>query len=1097
MFAGASTSHLLAALLALTISIASASINTTNTNQCVCGYQDPTTNAVYTDAIIVYFNETTAIDHHLFSLSDFEHTKEKSWSSIYKQGAKPLNAVIGNGGALPWQYAFDGNQTNLELWVDSSQPNHLVNGAWMRSVRQDILYGTFRSSMRSPQQWIGGSSLGMRLDYNDSMSLEIDMLNMNDPKNAMIASVVNGEWPTYDIGVNYTVLEKGNATLPPLRPWDFIDLRFDWAEDNVNFWVGKNNTRSVTKKDRTLPTVPQPLSFRHWSTGNTLTMEGPPINRSVGNVQYVRAFFNSSLMTAEKHAEFDDRCQAVKACSVNDISLRGSTSFTEAATIPYKEPTIDSHIRTAAGIVAGVFSTFGIIALLNALIRRTPWHKLKALGVVHRSEPAPEGKTLYEGPVKKAAISIPQIVKDGVNMSIPRRRKSSAVVSQSQEALTGVSDKDQAVSTATSRPYCPPPSAPLSRAPSYPKLTPAPSYRTLREGATPSMSGTDTPMTPLPSYPSHLRLNETVNLPNEEDFNHNLKTAGDARSISPLDTASESDEKIKRISPVDHLARNSYIDHIPRNPFEDDDDSRPQTPNLFTKHKATNAEQGGHFEGALQEKADNKQISFRDQKGAPKDIGPISPATTPGIQEALTTGVVPISQPKTAAPQTKRIDHLAGFVALSCIGVTFRHFSLTFWPYVTEGAGFTKHFQADTWIAYILGPYILTPLWIGPFFVTSCRFLSARYLKNGKLSDIAQKVLLRGPRMLIPCFIFMTLEYFLISLGTTASLEWLPSISYSTWPYVTPQPNFGVFLNEMVELSYLIPNAAPEVINHYCVGVLWTIPVQHFFSYVTLLAAVMVRDIKAPWKRMTFYFFAIFFGWYASSWSACHWMGLMLTDLDLTYDWIKWTQARPRYLYPLLTLCFAVGLVSPLTLLFNSEIFYYSFMSYENAIHPDAITGQPILFTKTGLVYPDYFTPSLALLLFSTSLQIIVEMSTWVQWIFSLKVLTKLHPYIMTIYLIHGFVFWSIGAWLAVKLSSNGLPYEAVLLVVALVCYILIILGAWLISPLIEFTTQSAMKNIWRWAVDEPVPHRLTVAPFSKALVLDRGAEAKEGKMDA
>lgn len=223
----------------------------------------------------------------------------------------------------------------------------------------------------------------------------------------------------------------------------------------------------------------------------------------------------------------------------------------------------------------------------------------------------------------------------------------------------------------------------------------------------------------------------------------------------------------------------------------------------------------------------------------------------------------------------------------------------------------------------------------------------------------------------------------------------------------------------------------------------------------------------------------------------------MLTDLDLTYDWIKWTQARPRYLYPLLIFCFIVGLVSPLALLFNSEIFYYSFMGYENAIHPDPITGKPILFTGAGVVYPEYFTPSLALLLFSTSLQIIVEMSTWVQWIFSLKVFTKLHPYIMTIYLMHGFVFWSIGAWLAVKLGSSGVPYEAVLFIVALVCYTLIILGAWLISPLIEFTTQSAMRNIWRWAVDEPVPHRLTVAPYSKGLVLDRGGDSKEAKTDA
>lgn len=68
----------------------------------------------------------------------------------------------------------------------------------------------------------------------------------------------------------------------------------------------------------------------------------------------------------------------------------------------------------------------------------------------------------------------------------------------------------------------------------------------------------------------------------------------------------------------------------------------------------------------------------------------------------------------------------------------------------------------------------------------------------------------------------------------------------------------------MVELAYLIPNAAPEVINHYCVGVLWTIPVQHYFSYVTLMAAVIIKDIKKPWKRTAIYTLAIVAGWYAT-----------------------------------------------------------------------------------------------------------------------------------------------------------------------------------------------------------------------------------------
>jgi hypothetical protein len=189
----------------------------------------------------------------------------------------------------------------------------------------------------------------------------------------------------------------------------------------------------------------------------------------------------------------------------------------------------------------------------------------------------------------------------------------------------------------------------------------------------------------------------------------------------------------------------------------------------------------------------------------------------------------------------------------------------------------------------------------------------------------------------------MLLEYFLLSMGLSASLEWLPSVSWSTWPYVEPQANFAVYLNEAIQLAYLVPNMSPDVISNYCVGILWTIPVQHYFSYITLLAAVLVRDIRRPWKRMGLYTLAIVAGWYASSWSACHWTGLLIADLDITYDWLKWTRARWWALYPVLSLTAGLCLATPLVLLFNSDIFDYPFMAAENAIHPDPVTGLPLM----------------------------------------------------------------------------------------------------------------------------------------------------------
>ena len=224
---------------------------------------------------------------------------------------------------------------------------------------------------------------------------------------------------------------------------------------------------------------------------------------------------------------------------------------------------------------------------------------------------------------------------------------------------------------------------------------------------------------------------------------------------------------------------------------------------------------------------------------------------------------------------------------------------------------------------------------------------------------------------------------------------------------------------------------------------------------------------------------------------------MALADLDITYNWIKWTQSKWYRLYPILLTATLVAGATPLVLLFNTAFYDFPFMSYEAAIHPEAVTGRPVLGTIGSVyeAYPDYYVPNLAILTFAVSFQIVVELSTWTQWFLSLKCFVLLHPHIMTIYLLHGIVFWSLGAFLAVTLSTAGLPYSVVLLLVAGICYTVILGIAFILSPLIEFTTQAAMKHLWRWATEEPIPHRSTTAPFTKALIIDRQTAEDENEV--
>jgi hypothetical protein len=224
------------------------------------------------------------------------------------------------------------------------------------------------------------------------------------------------------------------------------------------------------------------------------------------------------------------------------------------------------------------------------------------------------------------------------------------------------------------------------------------------------------------------------------------------------------------------------------------------------------------------------------------------------------------------------------------------------------------------------------------------------------------------------------------------------------------------------------------------------------------------------------------------SWSACHWAGLVLSDLEVTYNWREYLKTRPLARYSILITAGVCAGGASLFGIFNPE---WSFFIVENGIHPDVTTGKPIMNTN-GPAYPDYTVPTLALLIFSIGLQTVVELSTWVQAFLSLKLFTFLNPMIYCIYLTHGFVFWTWGAWVALACNSTGMPYYCTLIITLVTSYTLILLLGMFLSPLLEFPTQALMRNIERWATVEPQPKRPTTAPFSKDLVLNRKIKESE-----
>ncbi|WPH03549.1 Glycosyl hydrolases family 16 [Acrodontium crateriforme] len=1014
-------------LLSYLLTVTTASVSP----ECSCGYRDPNTQEVFTEALIVYFNETTTLDPEIFTLQNYAHKKQQGWNSIYKVGAQPNNTNITT------YNAYNRTQQDLQLWLQPSDKLHLVKGAELITKRQDIQYGSFQASMKGATQWTGGTALSFILKYNASESLQVDWMNMKEPDLARVSNLINGEWPSDDTVTTYAYLIDHNIT----QPWNnFSTIQIDWNKTNVNFFIEGTSTRSVATKDQAIPLAGQALHLQTWSTGDKTYMQGPPSgNATTSHIRWIRNFFNSTAMTTEQHAAWDQRCSGDIApiCSTANISLRDVSPYSEESTKTWAPPVLDNNIRATAGVVAGACSTFGILALINVFFRRTPWHKLR---------PKSKGS-------RESTDSLTAYFARSMPWSKHRGNKSSDSDSQSESSTHVIRSggswnaSSSGVNTGVNTPL----PAYGARTPPSGSQTPAPAYETPR------------------SQSAQAGLYRSASLASLRSAGHAPRPAVDER-VPQLPALHRVDNEkdpapLHRISEVPRQAQINEFDDIAQ-------EKSARTSEY--EHHTTISEKGKE---ALVHVKEAVKVNITPHTTVPEPSKPTVPSTA-----ANATSGKP-------AP-TKRIDYLAGLVAVACMGVTLHHFIQTFWPWVSNGYGPGAHYPVpEKWIKFFVGDYILTQLWIGPFFLTATRFLTTNYLKNGNLEDIAKKEIRRAPRLFGPILITSALEYFFLEMGLTAALQYLPSVSWSTWPYVVPQPNFGVYLNNLVELAYAMPNVIPEVVQHYCIGVLWTVPVQLQFTYVVLAGAVLIRDIKNPYKRFGFYALMIATGWYAKSWAACHWAGLVLSDLEATYKWRAYLKARPVQLYAVMTFAFICAAGSPLAAVFSSD---WSFNTAENSIHPDLTTGRPI--REIDPLYPNYNEPDLVTLTFSIGLQILVELSTSVQWFLSTKLVLLMHPHIMTIYLTHGFVMWTWGAFIAVQLNQWSVPYWANLLVTLVTTYGFIFGLASVLTPLIDFPTQALMRNIDRWMKDEPRKKRQSTAPFTKAIVIDRHKVESEKK---
>lgn len=1000
-----------AIILAANVSASSA------TQNCSCGYYDATTKILWTEAIIVYFNETTATPIPSFTTESYSHSFEKGWNTQFRNGADLSNVEISNSTSAL------NSSGSLELRVSPYRSDHLVEGSSVRTSRRDIHYGSFSSLLRSPGKLAGGggSVLSFAVEYNSTQSISTNLQNKDLPSTASISTLVNDESLDTSM-VKYSNMTDGRFENGTLSPWDFTEHRLEWTKDGAKFFIGDSLARSVSRrKKESLLSVPSALYLRHWSNGLATGSQGPPSQATVANVGWVRFFFNSSLTTDSDHASFDSRCQKTIACAANDMTLRGASVFSENSTKKRKQAPQDQPKRQAAIWLAVASISLTAFVLLNPIWKR----------VRERFGSAREGE------------KTPQAQEDTTTGSSSRTASPSALAPKlgpytqggesSPDAITLIGSRRSSKSTTTTNPSRSSLASPRSESSSIFRRT------------------------------SEFLVDQPPNKGSSQDEGQNAveqKLVGERMSPEAALPASALNGRTPLVNPVP-------TDSKTENPEEEKEKVSP------TKERSKKSGSQGSWnmiEWGQTANSARPEVLAGSEKAAEMAASQL-PGRKPNA-DTNHTGTLSPDLPH----DRERIDHLAGLVVLACLIVTAISFNLTFVYGDIKPDTFT-HYRSEAVARKTISSFFLNPIWIGPFLLTSARFLVAGYLRTGDLLAVAEKAAKQPFRLMLPVTAMVMLEYFFVDCDATKWLEYLPSVTWSTWPFIKGYSNFGSFVSEILELIYLIPNAAPVITVNYCTNVLWTIPVQLQGSWTTLLAVIVIQEIKTPWKRFGFYAFCLVNHWYALSWGCYFYMGIMLADLDITYKWRPYLHARPRIYYPLLLLCVCLAVAGP-TMDLLTQRTGIDYAAYEYGIHPNSSSGLAIAEAGRAAATPQYFIPRLNGLVFAAGLQAAVDMSPLIQEFLSLKPFMLIFPHIFTIYLLHGFIFWTLGSWLCVTLATHGLPYWSNVLIVALACYTVLALSAPLVTPVLDALGKCFTMDLWRQARDEPAPRRPSLYPF-------------------
>ncbi|KAK1827901.1 glycoside hydrolase, family 16 [Podospora conica] len=268
-----------------------------------------------------------------------------------------------------------GDDSGLRMTVGSELVRGMVPTAEVATRRLDMMWGTFRASMRLTG--VEGTCAAFFWYFNDTQEIDMEFLSREFNRD-------NGSFPVNLVlqsheaaAANFDASHTGTfvrAYLPFDPTEGFHEYRIDYLAGRVFFYA--DGAMLAQMDGPAVPVTAGHLIMRHWSNGNPKWSGGPPERDAAVLVKYVKAYFNSS--SPKRHGDWERRCRNPKepgaVCDIPNVTAKSlvaqdwffseNTNMTNNQTVHGLNGTPGRRMEAVSGVMWALLLASGCALVL-------------------------------------------------------------------------------------------------------------------------------------------------------------------------------------------------------------------------------------------------------------------------------------------------------------------------------------------------------------------------------------------------------------------------------------------------------------------------------------------------------------------------------------------------------------------------------------------------------------------------------------------------------------------------------------------------------------------------------------------------------------